>query len=167
VVNILNSADFRVVKTMSVPPEPCVPPDPCKDLTGKVNKLEAIDHQVSSVADMVGSMIGEVMDTEPLPFHEDLVPSLIVVNNVAQGIVDKIGDYMEIMPDSQAPEFMQALGDVSSSASRLVDTTEYGIEQFSDGPKECADITDEEVCNNTVGCAWDATFYASCVAAGS
>ena len=71
VANILHSADFRVAKSIAHPPDPCVPPDPCNspDLNGAVNRLEAMNNQVSSADDMVKAMIEEVMGfTDALPY---------------------------------------------------------------------------------------------------
>lgn len=155
VANILSSADFRVVKTMSHPPDPCVPPDPCKGLNGDVNRLEAINNQVSSADNMVASMINEVMGFEPMPFRvDDLIPPLVIVGETAQGIVDKIDVYLSISPDNQVPEFTEALEQVSGSALQLISTVDYGIEQFSSGPMECGDITDPEYCVGVEECAW-------------
>ncbi len=96
VANILSSADFRVVKTMSHPPEPCHPPDPCKGLNGKVNRLEAIESQVRAADDMVFSIINEVMGVDPTQFREELIPPLEVVRDVALSIVEKIDIYVTV-----------------------------------------------------------------------
>ena len=153
VANILSSADFRVVKTMSHPPDPCHPPEPCKGLIGRVNRLEAIDNQVGSADNMVDSMINEVMGFEPSPFRvEDLVPPLVVVREAAQGIVGKIDEYLAISPDTLAPEFAEALAQVSDTAFHLVGTVDDGIELFSGGTRECAEIIDADVCNATDLC---------------
>jgi hypothetical protein len=154
VANILNSAEFRIVKTMSAPPEACVPPDPCKGLYGDINRLEAINGQVYSAHYMIISMIEEVMGVEPSPFRGDLVAPLEVVRDVAYGIVEgiaeKIGEYRQV---NVADEFIQALNLVVSSAGDLVETADKGIEQLSQ-PMVCGDIHDENDCNDFPGCQW-------------
>ena len=154
VANILNSAEFRIVKTMNAPPESCVLPDPCKDLNGDVNRLEAINNQISSAQYMVESMIYEVMGVEPSPFRGDLVAPLEVVRDVAEGIVTGIAEKMrEYEQVDVAHEFKEALQSLSFSAIDLVTTAVEGIEQLSQ-PPVCADIVDEDVCNAIQGCSW-------------
>jgi len=151
VANILNSAEFRIVKTMSVPPEPCVPPDPCKSLYGDVNRLEAIDGQVYSAHYMIISMIEEVMGVEPSPFRGDLVAPLEVVGVVAEDIVEKIELFGS--PGNVPEEFILALQSVSESAALVVSTVTDGILLLSQDPA-CVDITDQAYCNAIQGCVW-------------
>jgi len=151
VANILDSAEFRIVKTMSVPPEPCVPPDPCKSLYGDVNRLEAINGQVYSAHYMIISMIEEVMGVEPSPFRADLVAPLEVVGGVAEEIVTKIELFGS--PGNVPEEFILALQSVSESAALVVSTVTDGILLLSQDP-ECVDITDQEYCNSIEGCVW-------------
>ena len=155
VANILNSAEFRILMTMSDPPDACITTDPCKGLYGDVNRLEAINNQVSSAQYMVESMILEVMGVEPSPFKGDLVAPLQVVQEVAESIIGgieaKIGEYG--LGGNVPVEFIDALDLVSGSAARLVSTAEYGIKVFSQ-PFACGGIEDENVCNNTAGCVW-------------
>jgi hypothetical protein len=144
VANILNSADYRVGKSIAHPPDPCVPTYPCNspDLNGAINRLEAISKQVSSVDDMVDSMINEVMGFEPSPFRDDLYPALDVVRDAADGIESQISDYS---PADNVPiEYINALENVSQKASDVVETAQGGI---------CA-ITDwYELCEER-GCTW-------------
>lgn len=163
VANMLNSADFRVVKTMSVPPDPCVPPESCKGLNGSVNRLEAIDRQVSSAADMITSMITEAMGVEPSPFREDLVPPLVVVRSVAAGIAGKVDEFIRVSTGSVAFDFIIALGMVSDSAVLLTEIVDDGIEQLRSDVLECTDIHDEASCNATELCTW--TYAGACVVA--
>lgn len=158
VANILESAEYRIVNTMFHPPDPCMPPEPCKGLNGAVNRLEAIDNQVSSAGNMVYSMINEVMGFEPMPFRvEDLVLPLEAVRGVAEVIVGEIYLFMDTNPDSQAPEFLDALGQVSGSAILLIETVDHGIRQFSGGPTECCDIYEETECSMYDECSWVVT----------
>ena len=150
VANILSSADFRIARTISVPPEPCVPPDPCQNLNGAVNKLEAIGNQVTSAGDMVGAMIEEVMGLEPTPFRVDLVAPLLVVRDAANDIVNKI---YEVMGTEPSP-FYEALESVANAAMQVVDVAEEGIELFSTTLPVCGDYTDQESCTNAIGCVW-------------
>jgi hypothetical protein len=156
VANILSSADFRVANTMSVPPDPCVPPEPCKGLDGAVNRLEAIDNQIGSADNMVQSMINEVMGFEPMPFH-DLIAPLEVVRDAAEGIVIKIDEFPV---DSAAPEFLEALGQVSGSALLLIGTVDDGIVQLLGEPMACEDYGNESDCSDA-GCYWD--FIGECL----
>lgn len=150
IANILQSADFRVGKSIAHPPEPCVPPEPCKGLNGAVNRLEAIDNQIGSADNMVQSMINEVMGFEPMPFH-DLIAPLEVVRDAAEGIVITIG----ILPaGTAAPEFLWALGQVSDSALLLIVNVNEDIELLSGGTMECADYDSKETCSDA-GCYWD------------
>lgn len=151
VANILSSADFRVVKTMSHPPDPCVPPDPCKGLNGAVNRLEAIDNQIGSTENMILSMINEVMGFEPTPFREDLIPPLEVVRDVAEGIVVRIGEYDPTGP--VAREFTEALGNVADSAFLLIGTVDDSVIRLSE-PMACEDYDNEAACMDA-GCWWD------------
>lgn len=150
VANILSSADFRVFKTMSVPPDPCTPPDPCKGLNGDVNRLEAIDNQIGSTENMILSMINEVMGFEPTPFREDLIPPLGVVRDVAEGIVVRIGEYDPTGP--VAPEFTEALVNVAASAALLVETVDESVKRLSE-PMACTDYANETDCVEA-GCTW-------------
>lgn len=152
VANILNSAEFRIVKTMGVPPEPCVPPDPCKGLDGDVNRLAAINGQVSSAQYMIESMIEEVMGVEPSPFWGDLVAPLQVVRGVAQGIADGIDEQLGEYGLNVAVEFIDALESVSGSAVNLVHAVDVGIRALSESP-ECSEILDEDYCVES-GCYW-------------
>ena len=154
VANILDSAEFRIVKTMSAPPEVCVPPDPCKGLNGDVNRLEAINNQVSSAQYMIESMIYEVMGVEPSPFRGDLIAPLNVVGDVAQGIVDGIGEKIgEYALSGNVPDdFIFALESVANSTIDLVEAVQDGVMLLSESP-ECADILDEEYCVDS-GCYW-------------
>ena len=151
VANILNSAEFRIVKTMSVPPEPCVPPDPCKGLYGDVNRLEAINGQVYSAHYMIISMIEEVMGVEPSPFRGDLVAPLEVVGDVAEEIVERIEQFGS--PGSVPEEFVLALRSVSESAALVVSTVADGILLLSQDP-ECVDVSDQTYCDSIAGCWW-------------
>ena len=93
-----------MAKSIAHPPDPCYPPDPCNspDLDGAVNRLEAINKQVSSADDMVKAMIEEVMGFEPMPFRAvDLIPALEVVRDAGGLISARIGDFT---PDSNLPE---------------------------------------------------------------
>jgi len=156
IANMLDSAYFRVDRTLSVPPEPCVPPDPCKGLNGDINRLEAIENQVSSTDNMVDSMINEVMGFEPTPFREDLVPALEVVGEAAQGIADRINTFVvETSAEEVAIEFIYAVEAVGVSALIVVDTVDDGIEQLLGGPVACEDIEDENTCNARDLCEWD------------
>lgn len=144
VSNILNSADFRVGKSIAHPPDPCVPPDPCNspDLNGAINRLEAISKQVSSVDDMVDSMISEVMGFEPTPFRDDLFPALKTVRDAAVGIESQVNNYE---PGDNTPlEYIDALENVGKKAFDVSETTQGGI---------CA-VTDwDELCVER-GCTW-------------
>jgi len=142
IANILHSADFRVAKSIAVPPDPCVPPEPCNspDLNGAVNRLEAISNQVSSADDMVKAMIEEVMGFEPMPFHVgDLIPALEVVRDAGVLISARIGDFT---PDPNlAPDYLDALEEVKSKASDVVETAELGIDEFG---MQCPCFADSE-----------------------
>ena len=151
VANILNSAEFRIVKTMSAPPEACVPPDPCKGLYGDINRLEAINGQVYSAHYMIISMIEEVMGVEPSPFRGDLVAPLEVVGGVAEEIVERIEQFGS--PGSVPEEFVLALRSVSESATLVVSAVADGILLLSQDP-ECVDVSDQAYCDSIVGCLW-------------
>ena len=141
VANILHSADFRVAQSIAHPPDPCVPPDPCNspDLNGAVNRLEAINNQVSSADDMVKAMIEEVMGFEPTPFREDLIPAFQVVRDAADGITLRIGDFS---PDIPPPtEYVDALGAVGNTAFDIVVTAQWGIDEFE---KHCPCFADAQ-----------------------
>ncbi len=153
VVNILQSADYRVVKTISHPPDPCFPPDPCEpgpDLNGAVNKLGAINRQLISVDDMVFSMIEEVMEVDPTPFRSDLIPALQAVGDASQAIADAIRDFTP--PDPCHPDFITALGNVEASALCMTETVMWGIDEISAG-LECSSYTDQRTCENAE-CFW-------------
>jgi hypothetical protein len=164
VENILDSAKFRIDMTMGHPPDPCVPPEPCKDLNGDINRLAAIENQVASTNNMVGSMIVEVMGFEPTPFREELVPPLEAIRGVAEDIVGEIYLFMDTEPESQAAEFLEALGQVSDSAIMLIGTVDNGIEQLKGEAIPCGEITNSEDCTNTLGCFWDDAGF--CIAVG-
>ena len=156
VANILNSADFRLVKTMSAPPEPCTPPDPCKGLNGAVNRLEAISNQIGSTENMILSMINEVMGSDvlgvdPSPFRLLLIPGLGEVSFVAEGIVVGIGEYHPTGP--VAPEFTEALGSVADSAFQLMETVDESVLRLSE-PMACENYDNEATCSDA-GCYWD------------
>jgi hypothetical protein len=149
IANILQSADFRVAKSIAHPPDPCVPPDPCNspDLNGAVNRLEAINNQVSSADDMVKAMIEEVMGFEPMPFRAgDLIPPLDFVRGVAEGIDTRI--YAAPL-DSYAPEFGAALMDVADKASNVSATAQEGIDLLM-----MCSIHDSEAACVEHGCEW-------------
>ncbi len=142
IANILYSADFRVAKSIAHPPDPCVPPDPCNspDLNGAVNRLEAISNQVSSADDMVKAMIEEVMGFEPTPFRAgDLIPALEVVRDAGGVISARIGDFT---PDSNlSMDYLEALEEIQDKASDVVETAEWGIDEFG---MQCPCFADSE-----------------------
>lgn len=142
IANILQSADFRVAKSIAHPPEPCVPPDPCNspDLNGAVNRLEAISNQVSSADDMVKAMIEEVMGFEPTPFRtEDLIPALEVVRDAGSSISARIGDFT---PDPNLSiDYLEALEGVADKAADVVETSQWGIDEFG---MRCPCFSDSE-----------------------
>jgi hypothetical protein len=150
VANILSSADFRIARTISVPPEPCVPPDPCQESISDINKLESIGNQLTLSGDIVGAMIEEVMGLDPSPFREDLVAPLEVVRSAANDIVEDIYAVMGVEPSP----FYDALQSVAGAAMQVVDIAEEGIELFSSTPALCSDYFDQESCNNAIGCVW-------------
>jgi len=149
--NILNSANDRVVKSISNPPSD----EPSPALNGAVNRLNAINNQLISVDNMVESIAGEVMGIDPNPFHEDVVSALEGVKGAAQGIVDYIHDNPM---SSEVPEqFILAVMNVQNSAQAIVDTAEYYIEELNEIPPgwDCPGIHDPAVCDNTGGaCIW-------------
>jgi hypothetical protein len=155
VANILHSADFRVARNISHPPDPCVPPDPCKGLEGDINRIEAIQNQVSSADDMVKAMIEEVMGFEPMPFRaEDLIPPLQIVKDAAGGIALRIEEFMAGPPDPDTPTvFLGALDGVAHKAIDIVTTAEDGIEQLS-GSMECSAYTTNSDCDGVDDCVW-------------
>lgn len=54
------------------------------------------------------------MGVEPSPFREDLIPQLEGVKGSADGIANKIRQFMSTPPDDTIPvEFMEALGYVT------------------------------------------------------
>lgn len=139
IANILQSADFRVAKSIAHPPEPCVPPDPCNspDLNGAVNRLEAINNQVSSADDMVKAMIEEVMGFEPMPFHVgDLIPALEVVRDAGFTISERIGAFPDLSGD-----YGEALLGVADKASDVSETAQWGIDEFE---TQCPCFSDSE-----------------------
>jgi hypothetical protein len=148
VANILHSADFRVAKSIAHPPDPCVPPEPCNspDLNGAVNRLEAIENQVSSADDMVKAMIEEVMGFEPSPFRNDLIPAFKAVRVAAGNIDLQIGDFT---PDPNlSTEYIEALERVGNTASDIVETAQEAIDDLS-----CAAYVTEADCVVN-GCQW-------------
>jgi len=142
IANILHSADFRVAKSIAYPPDPCFPPDPCNspDLNGAVNRLEAIGNQVSSADDMVKAMIEEVMGVEPTPFRAgDLIPALEVVSDAGGVISARIGDFT---PDPNlSADYLEALEGVAGKASDVVETAQWGIDEFE---MQCPCFRDSE-----------------------
>lgn len=156
VANILNAADFRVAKTLSHPPDPCVPPDPCEpgpDLNGVVNKLNAIDRQIMSADDMVFSMIEEVMGFDPTPFRTDLIPALEIVGDAAQGISDKVSTFIETQREGLPVDFIDALWYVGNSALSMVETVSNSIEQLQSG-SGCSLYENQEDCVQGSSCVW-------------
>lgn len=162
VENVLVSANRRIVKTMEVPPDPCVPPEPCApgpDLNGALNRLGAINKQLVSVDDMVGSMIAEVMGFEPTPFADlaDLVPALSGVNGAAQIIVDEIQAKLGVEPSPFVPEFASKLRDVRDSAQIISTHTQEYINQIAEpcpATVACGAFGSQEDCESVICCKW-------------
>jgi len=147
VENILNSANDRVVKTMEYPPDPCVP---SHNLNGALNRLEAINSQLGSVGDMIFSIIDEVMGFEPMPF----IPAFTAVRDAAQGIVESIK--ANPLPVGEVPdEFINAIGEIESSAQDIVQTADGYINFDCLGTSaSCDSLTTGEECEYQAGCAW-------------
>ena len=146
IANILQSADFRVAKSIAHPPDPCVPTEPCNspDLNGAVNRLEAINNQVSSADDMVKAMIEEVMGFEPTPFR-DLIAPLEVVRDAADSIAIRV-DSAPL--DTYALDFAEALLGVAYTAFDVSATAQGGIDILM-----CSVHEIEAACVEN-GCEW-------------
>jgi hypothetical protein len=150
--NILVSASSRIVKTMDHPPDPFVP---SPNLTGALNRLDAINKQLVSVDDMVASMIEEVMGLEPSPFHPltEIIPAVSGVKNAAQGIVDEIEARMGVEPSPFVPAFEERLRGVQSSAQALSTHTQSYIDQIN-CDVNCLESESPAECEAFVCCVW-------------
>ena len=150
--NILVSAGSRIVKGMDNPPNPEVP---SPDLTGALNRLEAINNQLVSVDDMVVSLVEEVMGVEPSPFVPltDIVPALAGVQNAAQAIVDEIEARMGTEPSPFVPAYEDGLRIVQNSAQTISTHTQNYIDQIN-CDVNCLEIESPAECESYVCCVW-------------
>ncbi len=175
VARIIHAEDFRVIKQLSVPPDPCVPPEPCTELDESLEALNTIELQLNTVQDRINSIIVEVMGTEPSPFHEDLIGPLRMITYTSQSIADMINTFIPPLNDNIPADFMDALNSVSESAQTMADTAQQAIDEIT-----YADCTpdysmDENICTTHDNCAWiieyDATGvieeYCCCIGGGS
>lgn len=151
-VNILNSADNRILKVMATPPDDT---EPGPGLEGAVNRLAAINNQLYSVEDMINSLVTEVMGTEPSPFRVDVIPALQEVVAAGTRITTNIEQIMGVEPcpfltgavieGTEPSPFIDALVGVQCAAQSIVDTTANHIRAITAG-MDCSAIVNPELC---------------------
>lgn len=172
---VIHAQDFRVIKRLSVPPEPCVPPDPCQELNISLRILGNIESRLNTVQDRINSIIVEVMGTEPSPFHEDLIGPLQMIIYTSHSIADMINTFIPPLNDSIPADFMDALNSVSELAETMADTAQQAIDEITYADCARDNLMDETACPNNDNCAWiieyDATGvteeYCCCIGGGS
>ena len=118
VANILNSADFRVGKSIAHPPDPCVPPDPCNspDLNGAINRLEAISEQVWFCGRTSGRDVDKFRETSLTPVPASVVKAPLIAEcplNIECRVTDiqVIGDHDLFLGEAVAQHVDAALLD--------------------------------------------------------
>lgn len=157
-VNILDSADRRILKVIANPPDET---EPSPNLEGALYRLAAINNQLNSVDDMVQSLADEVMGTEPSPFRLDVLPALEEVRVEALKIVANIQEFTGLEPCPIAAEivitgtepspFIDALTEVQCSAQTIVINTENSISRI-EASVDCPSIVLPTLCKPP--CLW-------------
>lgn len=143
----MNSCLDRVDKVLAMPPDDI---EPSPNLSGAVNRLEAIEGQVNSLNNFVMDAAYSVMGFDPSPFRLDLIPALEAVAYSSQSIVNLIGDF--VPPDPVHPDFLNALDYVQDAAAYMTDNIMIVIDELNSGMM-CSAYTDQFTCREA-GCVW-------------
>jgi len=161
--NSLQSCLDRVEKVLAVLSDPSLPGH---DINGVVNRMDAINGQMTSLDDFISSTISSVMGAEPSPFRTDLIPALQSVKAVSDVIAEDIDLAIAAHPPEPGSELDQALKGVMFAADDLTATVLQGIDEINGGPNVCAPNTMDEVACMGAGCNWiDITepYYCCCI----
>ena len=121
-VNIINSANDRVVQMVVSPPEYG---SSSPNLNGALNRAEAVYRQLESVNGFISDIVDSVMSVES-PFDKDILPGLESVRDAARTAIDSI-DHNPLQVGEVPDQFIYAVGDIRTAAQLIVDDTESYI----------------------------------------
>ena len=115
IVNNLGSVDRRVGFVLTHPPDPCK-----SGMKGDLNRLDAMAGDLERLDNRLGGLIGE-FPNNPQDLPEDVIAALSEVKSEAEGIVDRINDYLRDHGDGDpGNEFKEALVGVRTNAQQMV-----------------------------------------------
>jgi hypothetical protein len=150
VVNSLDSIHNRIEMVLAIPPPDDQAPGP--DVTGEVNRLEAIDNKLVLLNDMVYTIGEEVLAAPADEQKLAVAEAMVFVADAAEGIAGSI-DYA-VLPDDLHLDFKAALDMVLGSAMDLMATALFWNRQLSEIPvDDCADYENQTDCEFN-GCLW-------------
>ena len=149
--NSLNSISERIRAVLAIPPNDQTP--------APVNRIHAMDHQLSLLTAFMASTMDEIIDAVMAIPPDDQLPvidalnaiSAVLSNESEMGIYDVADTYLGLYPDAALSE---ALTDFSLSAKLMLDNAQEYIDDITTTPIPCPGLTEAECVDEAPRCVW-------------